>query len=702
MPSWGCLPWLSVDDTRHKYRCDFIERFLVCDVILDENVVLEELLYSRLEHGLQNRQCDRSEEALFYALVKEHLYAVPVVLAAALPVSVHRRIFFLEHVELREIVLCVALRDRADYASQLLDHSDGIIVHDLLSLSKSVFEEAVDRVGHDLFFVFENCVYGLLAHAQCTGKIVHGEFDAFLIELSRSLIEYADAQIVICRHFVTSVLSLFRSPLLSPMTGCGNSEKSRRFPVSILSLRHIYRKRIGLIHLCISVYFCRAPCHGAAVCSTIKKSKDSYCTERDLEPSAMKTASSLLGMILDLGKEMLIAGAEVWRVEDILQDVCEAYCFKHADLWIISSCLHATVTTWDGRLYTQIRTVEGRKYDLDKLDSLYGLAKDICEKPVGINTVKERLDEITDRPGISPRMSLMAMIMAAMGFTVFFSGGISDALTAAVIAAAVYYLGDRLRRNVNNLLAYNTIASFTVEAIALIAFMGAVAGNTAAITTAGIFLLISGLGITNGIGDFLHGNTLSGLSETSNALLGAGGIAIGISLAMLAYESFRPGQIDIETVGLVSNPALQIITCTIGCVGFALMFGARKKALIYSAIGSALTEAVYIIVADVLGAGFFSATLAGAVFVAFYANMVNMFTNIPSAIFQITCIFPLLPGSNLYFTVLGAVTKEHELFTSQGRKMILIAVGIALGYIIVDVMIKFVRILMNKVFGIVR
>ncbi len=67
----------------------------------------------------------------------------------------------------------------------------------------------------------------------------------------------------------------------------------------------------------------------------------------------MKTASSLLGMILDLGKEMLIAGAEVWRVEDILQDVCEAYCFKHADLWIISSCLHATVTTWDGRPATE-------------------------------------------------------------------------------------------------------------------------------------------------------------------------------------------------------------------------------------------------------------------------------------------------------------------------------------------------------------
>ena len=416
----------------------------------------------------------------------------------------------------------------------------------------------------------------------------------------------------------------------------------------------------------------------------------------------MKTASSLLGMILDLGKEMLVSGAEVWRVEEILHDICEAYCFKQADLWIISSCLHATVTTWDGRMYTQIRSVDGRKYDLDKLDSLYSLAHDICEKPTGINSVRERLDEIMGRPGIPPRISLLAMILAAAGFTVFFSGGITDALVAAMIATVIYYMGKKLRRNVPNLLAYNAMASFALEAIALTVFAGAIADNTAAITTAGIFLLISGLGITNGIGDFLHGNTLSGLSETSNALLGAGGIAIGISLAMFIYNVFRPGQIDLATVGYASHPALQIIMCTIGCAGFALMFGARKKALIFSAIGAALTEAVSLAASGFLGADYFVATLAGAVFVAFYADMVNIFTKIPAAIFQIACVFPLLPGSNLYFTVLGAVTKNRELFFSQGRKMILIALGIALGYIIIDVILKFVRIFLYKWFGIRR
>jgi len=42
----------------------------------------------------------------------------------------------------------------------------------------------------------------------------------------------------------------------------------------------------------------------------------------------MKKAGNLLGTILDLGEELLKAGAEVWRVEEILGEVFEAYCFK--------------------------------------------------------------------------------------------------------------------------------------------------------------------------------------------------------------------------------------------------------------------------------------------------------------------------------------------------------------------------------------
>ena len=403
---------------------------------------------------------------------------------------------------------------------------------------------------------------------------------------------------------------------------------------------------------------------------------------------------------MDLGKEMLIAGAEVWRVEEILQDVFEAYCFRKADLWMLSTCINATVTTWDGRVYTQIRSIDDREYDLDKLDRLYALAHDICETPTGVNKVRERLDDITEGPGIPSVMIFLGSVIGTVGFTAYFSGTLNDILTAGLIGLLLCLLGSRLRSSVNNLLAYNTIASFVLEAVALTAFALSFADNTAAITTAGMYMLISGLGLTNGIGDLLHGHSLSGLSETSNALLGAGGIAVGISLAMMIYHHYTPWRIDITAIDLVSSAWLQIITCSIGCVGFALMFGAKGKALFYSAIGAILTTAAYAVFYGQFGRSVFDATFISACLVIFYANLVGAAVKIPSGILRISCVFPLIPGTNLYLMVLGAVSQNSELFISQGKTMILIALGIATGYIIADVIAKFIRIVLYKRFGI--
>lgn len=414
----------------------------------------------------------------------------------------------------------------------------------------------------------------------------------------------------------------------------------------------------------------------------------------------MKKAGSLLGTILDLGREMLVAGAEVWRVEDMLYDLCESYCFKEANIWTISTCLHATVKTWDDRVYTQIRSVSGRKYDLDKLERLYALCRDVRERPTGIDTIRKRLDEIIESPGISARFEALSMVIAVTGFTVFYTGKLADAIVAAIIALILAFIGRSLRSTMNNLLAYNSVAAFVLEVIALAAFAGGIANSTAAITTAGILMLISGMGITTGIGDFLHGHTLSGLSETSSSLLGAGGIAIGITLALMIFNYFRPGQIDIETVRFVSNPGFLIFMSTVGCIGFAMMFGAKGKALIFSAIGAALTVAVNYLVDITLDGDYFTATLTAACFVALYAYIVSITAKIPSAITHISCIIPLVPGSNLYFSVLGAVTGNHELFASQGKKLILIALGIALGFILVDAIVKFIRIILYKVCGI--
>ena len=167
---------------------------------------------------------------------------------------------------------------------------------------------------------------------------------------------------------------------------------------------------------------------------------------------------------------------------------------------------------------------------------------------------------------------------------------------------------------------------------------------------------------------------------------------------MLFFRKYLNTQVVVDGANLAADPGIQLIACTVGCAGFVLMFGARKKALLYSTIGSFLTWFVYLYVVDQFKCGFFIATMISACFIALFASLVNAFTGIPSAIFLTSCVFPLLPGSNLYYTVFGTVSNNDELFRTQGRAMLLIAIGIALGYITMDVVSNILQIIRNTYF----
>lgn len=406
-----------------------------------------------------------------------------------------------------------------------------------------------------------------------------------------------------------------------------------------------------------------------------------------------------MGTILDLGRAMLVTGAEVWRVEEIMEQTFETYLFKDCEVWVVASCIGATVYTWDDREYTQIRIIRGRSYDLDKLERLYELVDEVNTAQLGIKEIRERVDEIIARPGLPAIYNTIATVVSGAGFAFFYNGNIADALVVSVMCLAFIAFNNRIGGKMNNLLVHNAIAAFIIEIIAIFSMAAGVGHNLAAITTAGILLLAGGLGIANGIGDFLHGETLAGVEETSTSMLGAAGIAIGIYLSMLFFRGFLETNVDIGSAVLAVNPVVQIISCTIGCAGFTLMFGARKRALFYSIIGSFFTWLVYLLVVEFTGSGFFVATMASSCFVALYAGAVNAITKIPAAIFLTSCVFPLLPGSNLYYTVFGAVANQPDLAKSQGSTMLLVAIGIALGYISMDVVSKLIQIVRDSYFS---
>lgn len=408
-----------------------------------------------------------------------------------------------------------------------------------------------------------------------------------------------------------------------------------------------------------------------------------------------KSAGNLLGAILDLGKAMITCGGEIWRVEETLEMMLDTYCFKEYDILVMSNGLHTTAKTWDGRIYTQVRRLEGTSYDLDKLEKLFSLANEIEEKPLGVDRLRERLYEILDSPGISIWRGFLGSIIAACGFCVFFGGDLNDVLVTIFVAVIVYYISKQSMNLLHNTLTSNTFSAFNMEIIILLLAYFGVVHHQGPITISTMFLLISGLGVTSGFKDLIHGDVLSGIIDTTFSILGAIGIAIGITIAMFVM----PGEeIVVQVQPHVSGHLLQIISCTVGCIGFAVLFGAKEgKTFILSAIGAAINWIIFLVAYNDNIDSLFGATLAGAAFVALYSIVVENLVNIPATVILTACIFPLIPGSDLYYTVSAAILHDHDLFQTHGRMLILICLGISVGFIIVDVAQKYLELFGSKI-----
>lgn len=142
---------------------------------------------------------------------------------------------------------------------------------------------------------------------------------------------------------------------------------------------------------------------------------------------------------------------------------------------------------------------------------------------------------------------------------------------------------------------------------------------------------------------------------------------------------------------MVLAPSLlvQLISCTAACVGFAYWFNVKGIQVMYAGIGAFLTWLVYALLYNA-GYGNFLATLAGSVFVATYAQVMARVNKAPATIFQTICVFPLVPGPNLYYMMYCIVMKKHETAVSEATTLVVTCLGIALGFIVIEILNKYI------------
>lgn len=383
--------------------------------------------------------------------------------------------------------------------------------------------------------------------------------------------------------------------------------------------------------------------------------------------------------ILDIGESMLISGAENYRIEDSLYRMCRSYGFVKYDVFVIPSNIQITVETENGDIITQVRHIENADIDFDQLDYMNNLCRYVCSHTPDEEELQKKYQEVKNRPPQHPAAKYFAGVMGGTGFAVFFGCNFKDAIVAVIVSLMIVVVGKWLEKREGNLFVYNTILSFLSEVIIVLSVRNGFADHPERIMIGIVMLLISGLSTTNGIREILQKDYISGFINIMNSILGAAGITVGTALAMLVLNDF-------SAEGFILNHSIpiQLVSCTIACVGFAFWFQIRGKQVIYSGIGAFITWSIYLIVFEIEPSNFL-ATLVAAIFVAAYAFVMSRINKAPSTIFLTASVFPLIPGPNLYYMMYGCVTRDIPLAFSETVILLATCLAIAFGFNIVDI-----------------
>ena len=394
-------------------------------------------------------------------------------------------------------------------------------------------------------------------------------------------------------------------------------------------------------------------------------------------PHSDSFADNLARIALDIGEGLLKSGAEIHRVEDAIQHVCNAYGAAHVEVFSIQSLIMVAVRMPDGSYASQSRRITNISNHLSCLEYYNRLSREICKETPDFDEVDKRIQIVKKRRNYRFIFSIIGHACAAGGFAVFFGGSLRDGLAGALVGIIMSLL-DRIDAKFFTSITKTLLIAFTAGILSYLSVVVGIGEHTGMIAIGTIMILIPGLSLGNSMRDLLTGDTLAGILRAVQSCIIAVIIAIGYSISILLLEPH---------FATISPPVLEQwqrwlfegVSAFIGTIGFALIFKISLSKLPIVAIGGLVTYMFYATTIYHFPGNELFATFMASVFMAFFAEVCARTIHAPAVVFLFPCAIPIVPGGALYRAMYGLLTSDNAAFMRNSSITGQVILGIALG-----------------------
>lgn len=419
-------------------------------------------------------------------------------------------------------------------------------------------------------------------------------------------------------------------------------------------------------------------------------------------PESRETYKSL-DLALRIGEMLLSSGAGAADVTATMLSVTHALGLRSvsADVTFTQVTLVHRPSV-DDPAVIQHRSVTHRETDYEDLTLVDHLVRDLLAGHVTRDEARARMAQLTSGGHRRPRWAITVGwgVMGA-GTAILLGGGALVSVLAFVSSAGI----DRLQR----LMSVRRFPAFYQQVGGgMLASLVAVAASAAdldvapaRVVTAGIIMLLAGLGFVGAMQDALTGFPITAGARILEVMLATAGIIAGVSggLAVgamfgVVFPPLAVGRVNLAEASLITLGA------AVAAAAFAFSSYAPLRALVPVALVAALGQVVFSAIGETrLGSTWGTAAAAVAIGTVSYAVAGRI--RVPPLVVVVPAVVPLLPGLAIYRGLTHLVAGSDGMLDLgfAGATALALAAGVIFGQYLAQPLRREARRLENRLAG---
>lgn len=366
--------------------------------------------------------------------------------------------------------------------------------------------------------------------------------------------------------------------------------------------------------------------------------------------SDRREAYEALDLALRIGEVLLSSGAGAADVSATMLEVTRACGVRNvsADVTFVDLTLRHQPRR-DEPAAIQVRRVNRRPVDYADLVEVDQAVTELVSGRITRDDARDRVARIVSTGHSRPRWAVtLGWGVMGAGIALTLGGGLVICVLAFIAACGIDATQRLLPPHRIPTFYQQAAGGFVATMIAVVASATSVEADPSRVVTAGIVMLLAGVGILGATQDALTGFPVTASARVIDAFLNTMGIIAGVGAGLTVGDLLGVGLVDLEVGAAgIAEAGVIVVGAALAASGFAFASYAPWRALVAVALVGGLGQAVLLSVNSTAVGRTWGSAVAAVVIGAVCHVAAGRF-RVPPLVVVVPAIVPLLPGLEVY------------------------------------------------------